>query len=54
MLKILMIFLIFASLFTSEAPKLLRKREIKELTVFSFLMAIGLALSLLLIVRSFI
>lgn len=54
MLKILMIFLIFVSLFTWEASQLLRKREIKELAVFSFLMMIGLALSLFMVIRSFI
>ncbi len=54
MLKILMIVLIFIIFFAVEASKLVRKREIKELAVFSFLMIIGLALSLFMIVRSFV
>lgn len=54
MLKILMIFLIFVSLYAWEALNLLRKREIKELAVFSFLIMIGLALSLFMVIRSFI
>lgn len=54
MLKILLIFLIFVSLYVWEALNLLKKREKKELAVFSFLMIIGFALSLFMIIRSFI
>jgi O-antigen ligase len=54
MFKILMIILIFIALFAWEAPQLIRKKEIKELVVFSFLALIGLALSILAVIRSFI
>jgi hypothetical protein len=54
MLKILLIILIFAVIFAWEVPQLLRKGEIKELVVFSSLALIGLALSILMVVRSFI
>jgi hypothetical protein len=54
MLKILLIILIFAVIFAWEIPQLVSKGEIKELVVFSFLALIGLALSILMVVRSFI
>lgn len=54
MLKILIILLIFGLIFVSEALKLLRKKEIKELAVFSVLTIIGLALSLFMVIRAFI
>lgn len=54
MLKILMMILIFVTLFAWEVPKLLRKREMKELVVFSFLALIGLVLSIFVVIRSFI
>ncbi|MDQ0974470.1 cytochrome b561 [Bacillus niacini] len=54
MLKFLMIILIFAVIFAWEIPQLVRKGEMKELVVFSFLALIGLALSILMVVRSFI
>jgi hypothetical protein len=54
MLKVLLIFLVFVSLYVWEASNLLRTKEIKELAVFSFLMIIGLALSLFMVIRSFI
>jgi uncharacterized membrane protein len=54
MLKILMMFVIFGVIFGWEIPQLLRKGETKELVVFSFLALIGLALSILVVVRSFI
>jgi hypothetical protein len=54
MLKILMMIVIFGVIFAWEIPQLLRKGEIKELVVFSFLALIGLALSILVVVRSFI
>jgi hypothetical protein len=54
MLKILLIILIFAVILAWEIPQLVSKREMKELVVFSFLALIGLALSILMVVRSFI
>ena len=54
MLKILLIILIFVVIFAWEVPQLVRKGEMKELVVFSFLALIGLALSILVVVRSFI
>ncbi|MEH7491589.1 hypothetical protein [Neobacillus niacini] len=54
MLKILMMILIFGVIFAWEIPQLVRKKEVKELVVFSFLALIGLALSILMVVRSFI
>ncbi|MFJ5759390.1 hypothetical protein ACIQAA_09710 [Neobacillus sp. NPDC093182] len=54
MLKILMMIFIFAVIFAWEIPQLVRKGEMKELVVFSFLALIGLALSILMVVRSFI
>nr|WP_263324175.1 hypothetical protein [Neobacillus sp. Marseille-Q6967] len=54
MLKIFMMILIFVILFSWEVPKLLRKREMKELVVFSFLALIGLVLSIFVVIRSFI
>jgi hypothetical protein len=54
MLKILMMILIFGVILAWEIPQLVRKGEIKELVVFSFLALIGLALSILMVVRAFI
>lgn len=54
MLKIFLIIIIFVSLFAWEVPHLIRRKEVKELVVFSLLMLIGLALSLLTVIRSFI
>jgi uncharacterized membrane protein YsdA (DUF1294 family) len=54
MLKILLMTLIFGTIFAWEVPQLVRKKEIKELVVFSLLMLIGLALSILMMIRSFI
>ncbi|WP_175596701.1 hypothetical protein [Bacillus sp. MRMR6] len=54
MLKILMMISIFAILFAWEVPQLVRKREMKELVVFSFLALIGLVLSIFVVIRAFI
>ena len=54
MLKIFMEILMFVSLFAWEALQLIRKKEIKELVVFSILSIIGLALGILVVIRSFI
>ncbi|PFO09404.1 hypothetical protein COJ85_02010 [Bacillus sp. AFS076308] len=54
MLKIFIEILMFVSLFAWEALQLIRKKEIKELVVFSILSIIGLALSILVVIRSFI
>lgn len=54
MLKIILIILIFVTLFAWEVPQLIKKKEMKELVVFSLLMLIGLALSILTIIRSFV
>ncbi|MFC0270550.1 hypothetical protein ACFFIX_03650 [Metabacillus herbersteinensis] len=54
MLKIMMIIAIFVAILAWEVPQLIRKKEIKELVVFSFLTLIGLALSILLVRQSFI
>lgn len=54
MLKIFLIILIFIILFAWEIPQLIRRKEMKELVVFSLLMLIGIALSILTIIRSFI
>jgi len=54
MLKILMMIFIFGVIFAWEIPQLVRKAEMKELMVFSFLALIGLALSILMVVRSFV
>ena len=54
MLKIFLIILIFIILFAWEIPQLIKRKEMKELVVFSLLMLIGLALSILTIIRSFI
>lgn len=54
MLKILMMVVIFVVIFAWEIPQLVRKGEKKELIVFSFLALIGLGLSILMVVRSFI
>ncbi|MDQ1000205.1 ABC-type transport system involved in multi-copper enzyme maturation permease subunit [Neobacillus niacini] len=54
MLKILLMILIFGVIFAGEIPQLVRKGEMKELVVFSLLALIGLALSILMVVRSFI
>ncbi|WP_240252479.1 hypothetical protein [Fredinandcohnia quinoae] len=49
-----MIISIFVIIFAWEAPQLLRKKEIRELVVFSFLLLIGLALGIFSVVRAFI
>lgn len=54
MFKILLIILIFGTLFAWEVPQLIRRKEMKELVVFLLLMLIGLALSILTAIRSFI
>lgn len=54
MLKIFLIIFIFIILFAWEIPQLIKRKEMKELVVFSLLMLIGLALSILTIIRSFI
>jgi 4-hydroxybenzoate polyprenyltransferase len=54
MLKYFLIILIFVLLFVLEVPQLIKRKEMKELVVFSLLMLIGLALSILTIIRSFI
>lgn len=54
MFKFLMIFVIFVALFTWEASKLVRKKEKKELIVFSLLTLIGLVLSILVVIQAFI
>lgn len=54
MLKILLVILIFGVIFAWEIPQLVRKGERKEVVVFSFLAVIGLALSILMVIRSFI
>lgn len=54
MFKILFIIIFFLILFAIEIPKLIRKKEIKELLVFSFLGLIGFILSILMVIRSFI
>jgi ABC-type Mn2+/Zn2+ transport system permease subunit len=54
MSKIFIMIFIFVSLFAWEVPHLIRKKEIKELVVFSILAVIGFALSIALIIKSFI
>ena len=54
MLKIFLMILIFVTLIAWEVPQLVKRKELKELVVFSLLMLIGLALSVLAIIRSFI
>ncbi|MBI0576576.1 hypothetical protein IEC97_04300 [Neobacillus cucumis] len=54
MLKIFMVILIFVLLFAWEASQLIRKREMKELIVFSILSLIGLVMSIVVIIQSFI
>ncbi|MEH7335118.1 hypothetical protein V7161_21050 [Neobacillus drentensis] len=54
MFKILVIILIFVIVFAWEAPRLFRKKERKELAVFSCLVFIGLALSIAVVILSFI
>ncbi|MBO1513020.1 hypothetical protein [Metabacillus bambusae] len=54
MSKFLLIFVIFVIIFAFEIPKLVRKKEIKELIVFSCLGLIGFILSIMLVIRSFI
>jgi hypothetical protein len=54
MLKIFMVILIFVLLFAWEVRQLIRKREMKELIVFSILVLIGLAMSIVVIIQSFI
>lgn len=54
MFKIILVVLFFVGLIAWEAPQLIRKKEIKELIVFSFLLLIGLGLSIIAVVRSFL
>jgi len=54
MMKIFIIIFIFLALFVLEVRLLIRKKEIKELVVFSILVVIGFALSIALIIKSFI
>lgn len=54
MFKILLILLIFVILFAWESPQLVRKKAMKELAVFSCLVFIGLVLSIVVVVLSFI
>jgi Co/Zn/Cd efflux system component len=54
MFKILLIIVIFIIIFAWEIPKLIKKKEIKELLVFSFLGLIGFILSILVVMRGFI
>ncbi|MGG1677941.1 hypothetical protein ACIFOT_19580 [Neobacillus sp. NRS-1170] len=54
MFKILVIILIFVIVFAWEAPRLFRKKEKKELAVFSCLVFIGLVLSIAVVILSFI
>jgi hypothetical protein len=54
MFKILLIIVIFLVIFAFEIPKLIKKKELKELLVFSFLGLIGFILSIIVVVRSFI
>lgn len=53
MLKILVIIVIFGTIFAWEAPQLVRRKEMKELVVFSVLMFIGLAFSILTMIQQF-
>lgn len=54
MLKIFMVILIFVLLFAWEARQLIQKKEMKELIVFSILSLIGLVMSIVVIIQSFI
>lgn len=54
MLKIFILALVFVAIYSWEARQLIMKKEIKELVVFSFLILIGFALSILLVVKSYI
>jgi len=54
MFKIFLVIFTFVLIFSWEALRLIRKREIKELVVFSILSLIGLALSIMVIIRSFV
>lgn len=54
MLKIFMMVIIFAGIFYWEAPGLIRNKEKKELIVFSILLSIGFALSIVAIRMDFI
>ncbi|MBD1382510.1 hypothetical protein [Metabacillus arenae] len=54
MYKILLIVIIFAAIFAWEVPQLIKRKEKKELAVFSLLAIIGFALSIIAVVKSFI
>lgn len=54
MLKYLIITLIFIVIFIWETSGLLRKKEIKELIIFSFLTLIGLVLCIIGLIRDLI
>ncbi len=54
MLKILIIILLFLVIFVWETSMLFRKKEFREIIVFSFLMLVGLALSIIAVFREFI
>lgn len=54
MFKIFLVIFTFVTLFSWEALRLIRKKEIKELVVFSILSLIGLAMSIMVVIRSFI
>lgn len=54
MFKIFFMVIIFAGIFYWETPMLLRKKEIKELIVFSVLTLIGFILSIVAIKLEFI
>ncbi|MCC3359526.1 hypothetical protein [Bacillus sp. REN16] len=54
MSKIFILILIFAAIFFWEARNLVKKKERRELVIFSILILIGFALSILLVFKSFI
>lgn len=54
MLKFLIIALVFGAIYSLETRKLIAKKEIKELIVFSFLVLIGFVLSIILVFKSYI
>ncbi|WP_159440003.1 hypothetical protein [Bacillus sinesaloumensis] len=54
MAKIILVILLFFSVFFWEARKLVKKKEMIELAVFSFLILIGLALSIAAVIQSLI
>lgn len=54
MLRTLIIALVFVVIFIWETSGLLRKKEIKELIIFSFLTLIGLVLCIIGVIRDLI